>query len=133
MRDDLRIGFGDELMALSLQLLFQIEIVLDDAVVDDDDLARAVAMGVGVLFGRPAVRRPPSMADAIVAGQRRQPDDRFKVGELASAPPKVHTAVAHDGHARRVVAAVLEPPQPVDENRHNVFGPDISDDSAHNR
>ena len=28
-------------------------------------------------------------------------------------------AVAHDGDAGRVVAAVLEPPQPVDEDRHD--------------
>ena len=72
VRDDFCIGLGDEFVALSLQLLLQIEIVLDDAVVDDDDLARAVAMGMGVLFGGPAMRRPSRVADAVVAGQRRR-------------------------------------------------------------
>ena len=54
----------------ALQLLLQIEIVLDDAVVDDDDLAGAVAVRMGVLLGRPAVRRPARVADAVVAGDR---------------------------------------------------------------
>ena len=44
VRDDLGVGLGDERVALLLQLLLQIEVVLDDAVVDDDDLAGAVAV-----------------------------------------------------------------------------------------
>ena len=67
VRDDLGVGFGDEHVALPLQLLLQIEVVLDDAVVDDDDLAGAVAVRVRVLLGRPAVRRPARVADAVVA------------------------------------------------------------------
>ena len=68
VRDDLRVGLGDELVALLLELLLQIEVVLDDAVVDDDDLAGAVAVRMGVLLGRPSVRRPARVADAVVAG-----------------------------------------------------------------
>ena len=117
VRDDLGVGFGDELVALPLQLLLQIEIVLDDAVVDDDDLAGAVAVRVGVLLGRPAVRRPARVADAVVAGDRVQRDDVLEIRQLAGAAPQVDRAVVHDGDARRVVAAILEPPQPVDENR----------------
>ena len=56
VRDDLRVGFGDELVALLLKLLLQIEVVLDDAVVDDDDLAGAVAVGWAFSsVGRPCV------------------------------------------------------------------------------
>ena len=50
--------------------LLQIEVVLDDAVVDDDDLAGAVAVRMRVLLGRPAVRRPARVADAVVAVDR---------------------------------------------------------------
>ena len=67
VRDDFGVGLGDELVALPLQLLLQVEVVLDDAVVDDDDLAGAVAVRVRVLLGRPAVRRPARVADAVVA------------------------------------------------------------------
>ena len=67
VRDDLGVGLGDERVALALQLVLQVEVVLDDAVVDDDDLAGAVAVRVRVLLGRPAVRRPARVADAVVA------------------------------------------------------------------
>ena len=131
VRDDFRVGFGDELVALALQLLLQVEVVLDDAVVDDDDLAGAVAVRMGVFFGRPAVRRPARVADAVVADSGCRVDDVFEVRELAGAAPQFDAAVAHDGDARRVVAAIFEPPQAVDEHRHDFLRSDVADDSAH--
>ena len=62
--DDLGVGLGDELVALGGEFALQVEVVFDDAVVDDDDAAGAVAMGMGVLFGGPAVRGPAGVADA---------------------------------------------------------------------
>ena len=47
----------------------QLEVVLDDAVVDDRDAA--VGVRVGVLVGRAAVRRPAGVADAGAARERR--------------------------------------------------------------
>ena len=111
--------------------LLQVEIVLDDAVVDDDDLAGAVAVRVGVLLGRTAVRRPARVADAVVARERIQRDDVFEVRQLAGAPAQLDRAVVHDRDAGRVVAAILEPPQAVDEHRHDVLGSDVADDPAH--
>ena len=70
VRDDLGVGLGDERVPLALQLVLELEVVLDDAVVDDDDAAGAVAVRVGVLLGRPAVRRPARVADAVVAVER---------------------------------------------------------------
>ena len=131
VRDDLGVGLGDELVALPLQLLLQVEVVLDDAVVDDDDLAGAVAVRVGVLLGRPAVRRPARVADAVVAGDRVGGDDVLEVRQLAGAAPQVDRAVAHDRDAGRVVAAILELPQPVDQDRDDVLRSDVSDDPTH--
>ena len=68
MRNDFRIRLGDELVALTLQLLLELEVVLDDAVVDDDDLLLAVAVRMGVLLGRPAMRRPTGMPKSEVPG-----------------------------------------------------------------
>jgi hypothetical protein len=56
--DDFGVGLGDELMAVGGELLLERQIVLDDAVVDDDDLALAVAVRVGVLFGGTAMGGP---------------------------------------------------------------------------
>ena len=131
VRDDFGVGLGDELVALPLQLVLQVEVILDDAVVDDDDLPGAVAMRVGVLFGRASVRRPAGVADAVVAHERRQPNDRFEVRELTRAPAQIHGTVAHHGDAGRVVAAVFEPPQPVNQHGHHVLRPDVSNNAAH--
>ena len=54
----------------AIELALDLEIVLDDAVVDDDDAAGAVAMRVRVLFGGPAVRGPARVAEAVHAGER---------------------------------------------------------------
>jgi hypothetical protein len=70
VRDDLRVRLGDEAVALLLQLALQVQVVLDDAVVDDDNLAGAVPMRMGVLFGGTPVRRPTGVAYAVFAGQR---------------------------------------------------------------
>ena len=116
VRDDLGVGLGDEAVALLLELPLQVEVVLDDAVVHDDDLSGAVAVGVRVLLGRPAVRRPARVADAVLAVERIDGEDFFEPRQLAGAAPQLDRAVADDRDAGRVVAAILEPPQPVDED-----------------
>ena len=131
VRHDLRIGLRDEGVAFSNQLLLQLEIVLDDAVVDDDDLAGAVAMRMGVLLGRPPVRGPARVADAVVAVHRAARDRCLEPRQFAGAAPELDRPVADERHARRVIAAILEPPQSVDENRQHFALPDVADDSAH--
>ena len=77
MRDDLGVGLGLELVSLRLQLVLQLEVVLDDAVVDDDDAAGAVAVRMRVLLGRPSVGRPARVADAV------EPVDRLRCGSCS--------------------------------------------------
>jgi hypothetical protein len=68
MGNDLSIGIGAELRPRPLQLLTQLTKVLDDPIVDNREaLGR---MRVGIILGRPAVRRPASVADADRAGER---------------------------------------------------------------
>ena len=78
VRDDLGVGLRLELVALGDELALDLEVVLDDAVVDDDDAAGAVAMRVRVLFGRPAVRGPARVAEAVHAGERLALDRRSR-------------------------------------------------------
>ena len=114
-----------------LQLVLQVEVVLDDAVVHDDDLAGAVLVRMGVLFGRPAVRGPARVADAVDAFERLRVDRLLEVDELARASAALDLPVADDGDARRVVTAIFKPPQSVDEDGHDFLRAEISDDSAH--
>ena len=131
VRDDLGVGFGDEPVALALQRRLEIEVVLDDAVVDDDDAARAVAVRMRVLFGGPAVRGPSCVAQAVLAVDRVGGEDLLEPRQLARASPHVETAVAHQRDAGRVVAAVFEPPQAVDQDGQDGPGADVADDAAH--
>src|SRR5580765_4176470 len=131
MRDDLGVRFGDECVALLLQLSLQRQVVLDDAVVDDDDAARAVAMRMRVLFGRPTVRRPSRVAEAVGAVDGIPGQDVLEPGELPRAAADVDLPVVDDRDARGVIAAILEPAKPFDDDGDRWPGPDVSDDSAH--
>ena len=98
---------------------FRDEVVLDDAVVDDDDPSRTVLVRVRVLLARAAVGRPTRVPDrrhADGAGSARQAF--LEVAELPGGAPTVDVpAAASDRHARRIVAAVLQPPQALEQDR----------------
>ncbi len=110
---DLGVGVAGELHAVGLQLTAQPGEVLDDAVVHDRDLARGVAMRVGVAVGRPAVGGPTGMAQAGTAGEAGRVGGlqrRLQVGQPPGAPSHRQSATAIDqGHTGGVIAAVLHP------------------------
>ena len=103
---DLRVRIGEELMAFGAQALFQLDVVLDYAVVDYDHVARPV--GMGVPFGRRAVGGPPRVGEAqapleaAVADLPKLLDFAFLAGDL-------DLAVARDCHPGRIVAPVFKP------------------------
>ena len=66
-----------------------------------------------------------------VAGERLRGEARREVAELARGAPALEHAVRHHGDARRVVAAVLEPPQAVEDDRDGVPPAHVADDAAH--
>jgi hypothetical protein len=81
--DDFGVGFGEEGVALGDEGRLELEVVFDDAVVDDDEGAGAVAVGVGVFFGGAAVGGPAGVADAIGAVDGVFGEDLGEVAELA--------------------------------------------------
>src|SRR5262249_26357906 len=103
----------------------------EDAVVDDDDLARAVGLGVRVQLGRPAVGRPARVADAGRARRGRAVQLLDQVAELARRTVDREPAVRERGDARRIVTAILESLQPLDQQRARLLRTDVPDDSAH--
>ncbi len=64
MGEYLGIRIGGERVPEILQLLLERQEVLDDAVVDDNELARWVGMGVSIEIAWLAVSGPPGVADA---------------------------------------------------------------------
>ena len=131
MRDDLGVGLRAERVALGDELALDLEIVFDDAVVDNDDTARAVAMRMRVLFSRAAMRGPSRMAKAIDADERLSLNGVFEVDQFARAAPHFDRAVLHDGDAGGVIAAILELAQSLDQDRHDWLRSNVADNSAH--
>ena len=122
VRDDLRVGLGDERVPFLLQLLLQIEVVLDDAVVHDDDAAGAVAVR-DARSPRSGGRASPS-ACGRCRTRRRSACVAMTSSSRASLPAlrrRSIVAVANHRNAGRVVAAIFEPAQAVDEDRHDLL------------
>ena len=82
--DNLGVGLGEEAMALGDECLLEGEVVFDDAVVDDDEGAAAVTVGMGVFFRRATVGGPAGVADAEAAVDGRVGDDGFEIADRKS-------------------------------------------------
>ena len=129
MGDHFCVGVGGELAPLRLQPRAQLAVVLDDAVVDHGDAAGGVRMRVGL--ARLAMRRPARVPDACRAAHRAAGDEALQLRELALGPAQLDRAVGEGREPRRIVAAVLEPPQPVQDVRRRRLAAGDADDSAH--
>src|SRR5271154_1763126 len=132
MGDDFGVRFSDELVAFALQLFLEFEVIFDDAVVNDHDLTGAIAMRVGVFLGRAPVGGPAGVTDAIGALDGRFGDDFFKIAEFSGGAADFELAVlGDDSDACGVVATVFKLAQPFDDDGHDLFWPDVTDNSAH--
>ena len=128
---DLGVGLGGELVAEQPLARTQRRVILDDPVMDQrHNVVRYV--GVGVAGARFPVRRPARVGDAGGAGKRMLCKRRFEHADLAEHPQPLQAAPAvDDRYPGRVVAAVLEPFQTLDEDRYDVALCYATDDAAH--
>jgi len=98
------------------QLLLESPVVLHDAVVDNDDLAFAVRVGMGVGLGHAAMCRPARVADANVAVDGLLGKQICEVLYSAHAPASDQLAVLDDRQTGRVVATILKPTQALEND-----------------
>src|ERR1700741_5437466 len=70
MGNDFGVGFRAELVTRALQLLAQLIVILDDAVMYDRDTVTR-QMRVRIALARYAVRRPARMGNSDLSGSRR--------------------------------------------------------------
>src|SRR5207249_6595820 len=115
VRDELGVGLRRHGPAAALERGTQLQVVLDDAVVDEDYLASAVRMRV--LLRRTPMRRPARVADAGRALERLLAQQPGQAGELAHAAAALYVLVRDGREARRVVAAVLELAESCNQDR----------------
>jgi hypothetical protein len=111
--DDLGVRLALEGPALSLQHVSQLGEVLDDPVVRQGDAPGRLR--VGVHGGGAAVGGPASVADADGGVQRVGGQHLLQRLDLARRTTSLHVAVNDAGHAGRVIAAVFQTLQAVDQ------------------
>ena len=132
VRDGLRVCLRRQDVPARLESIAQLAEVLDDPVVDDGDLAGAIAMRVSVQVVRTAVGRPAGMGEADRSMGRAVGDGGLEVDQLAG--PLLDEQVAGVVHQRdpgRIVAAVLEPLEALDQDRARLARTGVTDDAAH--
>jgi hypothetical protein len=89
-------------------------------------------MRMRVFFGRTPVRRPARMPNAVIAVQRIEANAFFEIAQFAFGAPQFEMIrFIDDGDSSRIVTAIFEFPQSVNDERHNLFVSDVSDYSAH--
>jgi hypothetical protein len=159
VRDDFGVGRTGELVTFAEQLFLEGQVVFDDAVVGEGQfvsqvpgpMSKVLALYVGpwtldfglwtclttkvrvsVGFGRSAVGRPAGVPDAGRAGQRRGRHPLRQRVDPANGLGDVKLAVGRQrGDARAVVAAVFEPPQPLEQKVVRLAMTDVTDNAAH--
>ncbi len=129
VRDHLGVGFRGEDVPLFRQLLLQLHVVFNDAVVNNHNRAVAVAVRMGVFFGRRSVRGPAGVANAVSAVDGIQADHFFQVAQLAHGAADGQVAVLHHGKAGGVIAAILQALKPFQQHRYDALIADVTDNS----
>ena len=131
VRDDLGIGIRCELVTLRAERSFDGKVVLDDAVVDDHDSPLAVAVRVGVLFGRATVCGPAGVSESVSSTQRLLGEKRLQIRQLPGTTTELHFPVVDHRDAGRIVASILKAAEPAEDERHSVAITDVSEYAAH--
>ncbi len=114
MGNDLGIGFRVEMMPRLLQPLFQLQVVLDDAVMHHHDVTRFVRVGID--FRRTPVGRPAGVPDPPAALGRLLAEDILQIDQFSLGSPDLQLTAVEGADPRRIIAAIFETPQTIDDN-----------------
>jgi hypothetical protein len=128
---DLGVGRGLEVVAEARQALLQFAKILNHAVVYNRDHVVAAQMGMGVEIGGRPVGRPTRMPEADAAADRRRLQLRRQVVDPPGRFRNVKRAVVDRHHAARVVAAIFETAEALDQKVRSWLRTDVSDNAAH--
>ena len=128
---DLGVGGRGEVIAGGFELVAQLQIVLDDAVVHDGDTSGRVRVRMGIGLGGGAMRGPAGMPDAHVRLQGLLEHLALQIDDLADPATELETAVERNGETRGVIAAVLQALETVHHHDLGEVVPDVADDAAH--
>ena len=127
--NDLAVGLAEETAALPLQAPTEVAVVLDDAVMDDGHAVGHVRMRID--FARRSVRRPARMRDADAAGELLGVHAALELRHLAHGADPLQLVIVERGDAGRIVTAVLEALEPLNQDVGDRLVADRSKYSTH--
>ena len=132
MGEHFRVGLGGKVvLPVAEEIVLECLIIFNHAIVDEGEFAAGVEVGMRVLIGRLAVRGPTRVADPIGPGRRALEHQLAELCNPASALPYFHVVAIHNRDAGRVVAAILEPTQAIEQNRACFGTADVAYDATH--
>ena len=130
--NDLGVRLRQERVAVRSQPGLELGVVLDDAVVHDDDLARSVRVRMRVHIGSRAMRGPPRVADALMPDNGLVLHKPPEIVQFAhGAPDREVARVVDDSDACAVVPAVGEVREPFQQDAGGFPRTGVSEYPAH--
>ncbi len=129
VRNHFTVGLAQEFAAIGQQLIPQRLEILDDAVVDQRDRPRDV--GMGIVDRRRAVRRPAGVRDTGVAVQLCSGQLARQIVQLAFGSATFELSIMHGADAGRVITAIFQALQAVEQALSHDLATDDPDNSAH--
>ena len=98
----------------------------------DHHSSGAIAMRVGVFFSGTTVSCPAGVAYAVSSVERLKPDDFFQVAKFALCPANLQAfTVATDCDSGRIVAAIFQAPEAIQNDGNDPLLSDVSHNSTH--
>jgi hypothetical protein len=127
----LGVRLGAESVALGQKEFFDADVVLDDAVVDQRDFPVTADVWVGVCVGDSAMGGPACVANPRGAGEFECPRRLDESFHPASFLGELEAAAVLCGHPRRVIAAIFQTLESLQDDSRGLLFADVSDDAAH--
>src|SRR5712691_9207962 len=131
MGHHLSVGLRAEVVALRLEAHLELGVVLEDTVVDDHQPPAAVRVRVRVDVRGAPMGCPAGVAEACGPAQRVPLDELPQAIDLANAAADLEARPGLHGEPGGVITAVLETPQPVQQDGNRVAAADVPDDATH--
>ncbi len=129
--DDLGIGIRIEDDAFSHQILTQFKVILNDSIVDDDEITVHADVRVRIAFRGCAMRRPARVTDPDLPCDRTAAHPIAQIGQLAHIAPDGDLPVFKHGQPCRVVTAIFQALQTIQNNGCRIPKADITHNATH--
>ena len=130
---DLRIRIRSVFDPGLCQFLLKRMIIFNNPVVDDKDFLLLVPMGMGIFFGRLPMGGPAGVCNTCTPGNGQTVDLCLQINNTPRRPVKAYLSSILHRQTGRVIAAVFQPSQALQEDGLCILGPDITNDSTHTR